>query len=404
MITKCRACGGEIKEFLDLGSQPLANAFLDKTQFDLEVKYDLKVVMCLRCSLVQLLEQPPSHLMFNERYPFYTSSSEHMSRHFGETAQELNGSLNLGPASFVVEIGANDGTFLRYFASLGMVHTGVEPCYNLVERALKRDVTMFHSPFNMGAAEKILSHWGKADLIYAANTICHISYIKHVFEGVRLLLEDDGVFVFEDPYLGDILSNVSFDQIYDEHCFYFSITSVMNIAKMFGLRLKKAHRIDTHGGSMRYYIEHDDGTDPGYVVAGDVIKFNHLQAFALDACTKAGELNDILQQLKGEGLKVVGYAATSKSTTMLNFAGFDGNWIDCIYDTTPDKIGKYSPGMHIPIKDAAEFEDCDADYAVLFAYNHKDEIFAKTKGFKGKWITYVPRVEVIENDLCKQPA
>jgi methylation protein EvaC len=399
---KCRACKGELKEFLDLGLQPLANKFVDKEYFDMEVKYELKVGMCMTCGLVQLIEQPPAHLMFDDKYPFYTSSSDRMVKHFEDTAEELKESLKLDRHSFVVEIGANDGTFLESFKN--RKHVGFEPCFNLFSEARKRNLCMYNTFFRVVAAKSVCDQFGAADLIYAANTICHIANIREVFAAVSLMLKEKGTFVFEDPYLGDIIKNVSFDQIYDEHCFYFSIMSVMNIAHQHGLRLKRAQHLDTHGGSMRYYIEHDDGGDPGYVVAGDNITFIHLQDFANQIGKRSVDLKGQLLSLKQRNKKIVAYAATSKSTTLLNFIKINRSWVDCIYDTTPDKIGKFSPGMHIPIKDASEFEDCDADYAILFAHNHKDEIFEKTQNFKGKWITYVPRVEVIENDLCKQPA
>jgi hypothetical protein len=110
-------------------------------------------------------------------------------------------------------------------------------------------------------------------------------------------------------------------------------------------------------------------------------------------------LNVLLKSLKGQGKRVVGYAATSKSTTVTNYCGITPDLVEYISDTTPLKQGKYSPGVHIPVRPYEEFKSRYPDYALLFGWNHAEEILAKEQAFKvagGKWIVYVPQVKVIE--------
>ena len=100
---------------------------------------------------------------------------------------------------------------------------------------------------------------------------------------------------------------------------------------------------------------------------------------------------------KKSGAKVVGYAATDKIAQVLNYRGIAPDLIDFIVDTTPEKQGTLSPGMNIPIRPASEFAKPYPDYAVLFAWNHRNEIMAKEAGFAeagGRWISFVPDVKI----------
>ena len=110
------------------------------------------------------------------------------------------------------------------------------------------------------------------------------------------------------------------------------------------------------------------------------------------------ELVDLLMNLKQQGKRVAGYGATSKSTTILNFCEIGPNLIEWICDTTPTKQGKLTPGSHIPVFPYSKFQSDTPDYAVLFAWNHADEIMQKEKEFSrngGRWITFFPEVKII---------
>ena len=105
-----------------------------------------------------------------------------------------------------------------------------------------------------------------------------------------------------------------------------------------------------------------------------------------------------LQCMKQEGRRVVGYAATSKSTTVTNYCGITPELVEFISDTTPIKQGKYSPGTHIPVRPYDDFKANYPDVALLFGWNHAREIMDKERAFQdagGKWLVYVPEVKVI---------
>ena len=240
----------------------------------------------------------------------------------------------------------------------------------------------------------------------AANAICHIPDLKGLAQGVKRLLKPTGVFIFEEPYLGDMIEKTSYDQIYDEHVFIFSAHAVINIFGYFGLELIDVKPQVTHGGSMRYILglkgKHSILPSVKSQLTREkdlglhlVSKYNLFK----DNCEKSREeLVRLLKSEKDKGRRVIGYGATSKSTTVLNYCEIGPEYLEFISDTTPGKQNKFSPGMHIPIKPHDEFKNNYPDSALLFAWNHKEEIMQKEKYFKDKggvWISYVPRVGIL---------
>ena len=235
--------------------------------------------------------------------------------------------------------------------------------------------------------------------------MCHIPDLRDVAKGVDTLLKDDGVFIFEDPYLGDVLEKTSYDQIYDEHVFLFSALSVSNIFRSHELELIDAIPQWTHGGSMRYVLGRTGRHDVSPAV-GALLERERNQGLQLPAtydrfrenCERSrGALRSILEDVKGAGKRVVGYGATSKSTTVINYCGLGPDQIEFISDTTPIKQGKLSPGAHIPIRPYGDFQSDYPDFALLFAWNHEREIMAKEQEFMaqgGKWIVFVPQPEI----------
>ena len=214
------------------------------------------------------------------------------------------------------------------------------------------------------------------------------------------LLSTKGVFIFEDPYLGSMFSQVSYDQIYDEHIFLFSLSSVKKIFELFDFELIDAIPLNTHGGSMRYVIGrkniHAVNKKVNEILDNEKInKLDDISSclkFKQD-CEKSKEKTiKEVNKLKELGKRICGYAATATSTTLLNYCKLDSETIEYICDTTSEKIGKFSPGTHIPIVPVSHFHSNKPDVAYLFAWNHKDEIFKKEKEFVsngGKWFSHV---------------
>lgn len=406
--TPCRICNEPLVPVIDFGRQPLGNGFLLPDQFEDEHFFPMRVGFSDKSMMLQLIDQPAPELMFHENYAFLSGTSKHMEQHFREFAQQLMGSKCLdNDDPFVVELGCNDGIMLKNFAQSNVRHLGIEPAKNVATIANGKGVRTLSQFFTESVAQRILESDGQADAIIAANVLCHIPDIRNVIAGIRALLKPTGVLVFEDPYLGDVISKTSYDQVYDEHVFLFSGHSVQYLFGLYDMELIDVQPQKTHGGSMRYHLA-QTGAYPVQESVSKILEnekklgLNRASSFC-DFSRKVEQsrvdLVSLLQDLKSQGKRIAGYGATSKSTTILNYCNIGPDLIEFISDTTPIKQGKFTPGMHIPVKPYDTFVANPPDYAVLFAWNHAEEIMAKENGFMeggGRWIVHVPKVGVLE--------
>jgi methylation protein EvaC len=406
LSTSCRICDSSIQAFMSFGRMPIANGFLTAEEVNGEYFFKLAPAFCTNCGMFQLVEQPEPEKMFHGQYAFYSSTSRYMQIHFEAFAKAVMKDVLAGRRDpFVVELGSNDGIMLRHFHDRGIRHLGVEPSVNVADAARDRGIRTISAFFNPKLAEDIVAEHGHADAILAANVMCHIPHLRRIAEGVRRLLKPDGVLIFEDPYLGDMIAKTSYDQIYDEHVFIFSATSIKSAFAPHGLELVDVAPQTTHGGSMRYTLA-PLGSRPVSLQVQAQLEQERSQGlhraetylrFKQNCEASRARLIQTLSDLRTQGRRVVAYGATSKSTTVTNYCGITRDHIEFISDTTPIKQGKLSPGAHIPVRPYEEFTRRYPDFALLFAWNHAAEIYEKEKAFiaaGGKWIVYVPKVKV----------
>jgi len=393
---KCKITNTEITPFMSFGKMPIANAFVEKENFNKEFYFDMEVGFNEDLALFQLNDHPAPEKMFNEKYPFFTGSSEYMKIHFKKYADFIKKKF-LSSNSKIIEIGSNDGTFLKNFTENKNNIIGFEPSSNVAKKAKENNIPTINEFFNSDNVSKLKDFRGNTDLICASNVICHVPDLNNLIESVDLLLSKSGTFVFEEPYLGAMFDKVSYDQIYDEHIFIFSATSVKNIFMRYGFELVDVLPQNTHGGSMRYVhkrkknssLSRDLNKILDYEKKFKLDKLQSCLTFKQNCAISKEKINDKINIIKKSGKSICGYAATSKSTTVLNFCKINDKHIDYICDTTKEKIGKYTPGTHIPIKDMEYFYKNQTDSIYLFAWNHKSEILQKEKKFKGEWFSHV---------------
>jgi methylation protein EvaC len=406
----CRSCDTPLTPFMSLGRQPVSQArytaaAIHDGLIPGEAFYRLEIAVCPSCALFQLMDQPPPEVMFDADYPYFTGTSKAMAEHFRQAAESLRARF-VPEGGRVVEIGSNDGCFLRHIASAGIAHLGIEPAAGVAAAARAAGIQVRESFFDEAVAADVRRELGSAHLIYAANVIAHIPDVGAVGRGVARLLDDRGVFVFEVAYLGDVLTNVSLDQIYDEHVFTYSVLAVRNVFARCGLDLIDLEPLPVHGGSMRFFLAPAGQRAPTRIVrdylacelAAGFDGPDVYERFRQSCESRRATLRRLLDGLSASGTVVAGYGATAKSTTLLNYCGLTSRHIAFISDNTPAKIGKVSPGAHIPIVSPEEFRARKPDYALLLAWNHRAEIEGKERDFGargGRWILHVPEVRVV---------
>ena len=392
----CKITQKKLKPFMSFGKMPLANGFLSKKNFNKEFFYNLETSFSEEMSLFQINDHPKPKQMFNKNYPFFTSSSKFMIDHFKKYSLWVKKFLSND--SKLIEIGSNDGTFLENFRKLDIEYIGFEPSYNVFKKARQKKINTINEFFSTQSIDKVKNFKKRTDVIIGSNVVCHIPDLINFIKTVDLLLSSNGTLIFEEPYLGSMYEKVSYDQIYDEHIFLFSISSIFKIFRSFDFDLIDAIPQITHGGSMRYILKRRKNKNDLRKVESFIEKEKKLKIDSLEGCLKfkknseisKNKLNEILYKIKESNQKICGYGATSKSTTILNYCNIGPELIDCIFDTTKEKIGKFSPGCHIPIRDYKLFKKSNYKNVFLFAWNHKKEIMKKEAVNKEiKWLTHI---------------
>ena len=391
------------RTFLDLGQQPITNSFLTVSNPDDEFFYPLRVQFDDQSMLVSLENFVRPELMFNDTYAYRASMSLIMRESFRLVASRLKDAFR--PRK-TLEIGSNDGVFIRNFEKDAAV--AVEPCRNLADLTQEMGYATYPVFWTKAEAGKIVSAHGEMDLIYSANTICHIPDLVEVFEAVASALTPRGVFVFEDPSLLRVVANGAYDQFYDEHAHVFSVLALHNILNSCGLEIFEVESLNTHGGSNRIYAQKINGgqNQIASTVAENLEReresglaaIGTYEIFSERVGKSKRDLVRLFTVLKEQRKKIVSYGATYKSATIFTYCRTDTAVLDYIVDSTPNKQGKFSPGMHIPIIPPEEGFNETVDYAFLGAWNFAAEILKKEVRYinrGGKFITHVPEVHVI---------
>ena len=402
---ECRVCNNKIEPLLSYGKMPIANGFINAGEEESEYFFDLSPAFCTQCFTFQLIEQPAPEKMFHGDYAFFSRQSKFMQIHFKKYAEWVRSNYIDSDDDFIVEIGSNDGIMIENFKNMNLKHLGVDPSENVVEVAKSHGINSVVKFFGLETSQEIISEYGKADALISANVMCHLPDLNDIAKGAFNLLKDDGVLIFEDPYLGDMLEKVSYDQIYDEHVYIFSAISAQAIFGQHGFELINLFPQETHGGSMRYVFA-KKGKRKVEPVVKQVInkelkrKFDDISTYLKfkEDCEKSKDrILNILNSAKKEGKTIAGYGATSKSTTILNYCNIGSDLIDFISDTTPIKQNKLTPGTHIPVKSYEYFKHNIPDVIFLFAWNHAKEIIEKEQDLIGKdveWITHLPNFAI----------
>ena len=347
------------KFFLDLGMQPLANNYL-KFFKKKQIKYHLKLFFNTKTKMVSISKRIPSKQMFTNNYPYRSSVSKTMRNSFYKLSLEIKKRFN---PKKILEIGSNDGALIKNFNKNDII--AVEPCNNL--------------------AKKLKIKHGEIDLIYSANTLTHISDLNDVIKSISYLLSRNGVLIIEDPSLLHCIKKNSYDQFYNEHIYLFSALSVKDLLSKFNLEIFDIKNLSTHGGSLRYYIKRQKNKflkisnnvkkQINKETNNGLHKFETYKKFSKNVIKSKKKLLDILDIIKKNGKKVIGYGATAKAVTILNYCNINKNLISNFIDITPEKINHYIPGKNIKNFKYNKNILKKYDFAFLGAWNFKNEIF-----------------------------
>ncbi|MBP9711282.1 MAG: class I SAM-dependent methyltransferase [Candidatus Pacebacteria bacterium] len=390
--TSCRMCGStKLHKVMDLGDQPLANAFLAKEQLaQPEATYPLVVYWCEECSLAQLIHTVDPSILFRD-YVYFSMGMPKVSDHFRRYAEDALSRFVTDPSQLVVEVGSNDGVLLLSIKDRVRV-LGVDPALNIAKLANERGVETLAEFFSESLAKQIKESHGSARIIIGNNVIAHIDDHTDLVRGVRELLDPDGVFVFEAPYLTDMFDNLAFDTVYHEHLNFFAVRPLVQHFASKGLEVFDVELHPVQGLSLRVFVGHPGKHPVSSRVqerVSDELKrgFDKRSTYE-ELAQKVAHIKDEvvihLQNLKKSGKKIAGYGAPAKGNTLLNYYGIGPETLDYLTEALPSKIGKFSPGMRIPVIDIDEARKNPPDYFFMLAWNYQKAILEKETEFRTK--------------------
>jgi hypothetical protein len=403
---RCRFCGHEVvRTFLDLGMQPLSNAYVRPERSEPEKLYPLHAKVCDECLLVQLPELASPDSIFSD-YAYLSSMSSSWVEHARRFAEGVVPRFRLTASSRVVEIASNDGYLLRHFQTLGVSILGVEPAANVAEIARRAGIPTRVAFFGPDVAEDLVRENGHARLVVANNVLAHVPDLNGFVRGLRTLVGESGVVSIECPHLARLIDGRQFDTIYHEHFSYFSLGTLMRVLAAHDLSVFDVETLPTHGGSLRVFAQrtggpHEDtGNAEGVLTYEDRAGGRSLARyvrFESEVRSLKKYLLAFLHDERARGRRIAGYGAPAKGNTLLNYLGLHPDTVEFTVDKNPLKQGTLLPGSRIPVFAPEHLRQEKPDTVVLFPWNLEAEIVPElsfVRDWGGQIVVPLPEVRI----------
>lgn len=357
----------------------MANKYpINEAAFATEDFFPLATHFCPQCKNVELGTVVSRERMFEDYY-YLSSVNQGLVRHFDALARQL------ADANFVVDIGSNDGILLRPLKAMGIKAIGVDPSINVSKIANDEGLATLTAFFDSATAETIKAQYGKPDTVVASSIFTHLEDPHRFIEAVKDLMTEDGRFIVEVEYIGNILKKIQFERFYLDRIFYYSLSSLKALFALHGMRIVDAEEIAPHDGSLRVIVRNAlAGREPSVRVTAFLeeeqkdLHQKTLEEFKRRVDFAVSALKERLAQYKREGIAVAGYGAPARLSTICNYGKIGPELIPFVVDDSPLKQGRFTPGTHIPIVPQSHLEAHKPEVLAVFAYEYLDDIRKKT--------------------------
>jgi|SRR5208282_3658914 len=388
---------------------PLAGNFVFPSNLH-EVKlYPMDLSVCLDCSLVQILNVVDPEVIFSD-YRYLSSVTQTLTQHFRNYAALLQRDILPQTHPFLVEIGCNDGVLLHPLKELGVEVLGVDAAENIIQLTRQRGLNVIHGFFGLTIADAIVKEHGRADVITASNVFAHIDDLDGVMQGVDHLLSEEGRFIVEVHYIVDLLKTYQFDTVYHEHLCYYSLHALQVLYQRFGFSIGNVQHLPMHGGAIRVFAQRSDSIHGNISPIVDemleeeikygIDKGETYKEFGQQVGNYRDNLLAILSIRKKSNRTLSAYGAAGRATILLNYCKLDHSKVEYIVDESPFRIGRYVPGVGIPIVSHSVLAEYPTDDCLITAWNYRDEIVSKESAYLdqgGCFIMPLPEIKIIQS-------
>jgi hypothetical protein len=370
-----------------------------------ERRYPLQLAICKACLLLQVTETVPPSILYQDEYPYFSSSSPALVAHAKAIAQKLIAERGLGPESYVIEVGSNDGYLLRNFLEDRIPCLGVDPAEGPSREATDIGLSIINDFFSLTLANRLAREGRLADLIIANNVIAHVDEINDFVAGFACLLKPTGLAVCEFAYAVDMIENCEFDTIYHEHLFYHTLHGLTPLFGRHGLSIVDAERLPIHGGSLRIYVARDPGQserlkgliDAERSLGADTLEW--YRGFADRVADLKSCLIRLLKQEKDRGSRIACYGAAAKGSTLVNYLNLGPDFFEFVADANRHKQGRYMPGQLIPIVHPDRLLETLPDLVLLLVWNFAGEVLRQQAAYRsagGRFLIPIPAPHLVE--------
>jgi len=408
VATSCHMCRGTHLELvIDLGFHPHSDEFPRVEQLnDFEATYPLRLIRCLDCGLLQIDYFVNPKILYGGEYLYQSSTTNTGRQHYREMAANIKDRFGIQDGELAIDIGSNVGVLLGGFKEVGMRVLGVDPAPMIVEIANKNGIETLHEFFGLDVACRISKEYGTAAVVTGTNVFAHLHDLDDAVEGMKVILDEKGVIVIEAPHAMSLIDNLEYDTIYHQHIGYLSVKPMQAYFNRMGLELFDVEPNGMHGGTLRYYVGFP-GVHPVAESVGSVLKEEiesglytkeRLRRFANDVLEQKYALIEQILKLRREGKRVVALSAPAKGNTLLNYCHLDSAFLDYATERNPLKVGRFTPGMHLPIYPDEKILEDKPDYCLILAWNFAYEIMSNMSEYKksgGKFIIPIPKPHIV---------
>jgi hypothetical protein len=407
-ISRCQTCEGKtLESVLFLGYLPPVNLMRpigDRPRE--ETWYPAEMLYCPACHLVQLGYAVPPEILFPPEYPYTSGTTRILRENFAELAQRVTELGLMKPNDLIVDIGSNDGTLLSNFVAPGYRVAGIEPS-DTSHIAQKRGISTLQAYFNSDAVARTLELHGAPTVVTATNVFAHIHGVDELMKNIGALAGNDGVFISESHYLGDLIETLQYDTIYHEHLRYYSLISIQALLGRYGFHVFRVQRIPTHGGSIRVFASRNRRF-PVDVSVDALLKVEREQGldstkwipeFRERVLKSKLELYEMAADLKRKGAKIYGIGAPSRASTLVNYVGLDDGVLECVLEVKNSlKVGKCLPGRNIPVEEESRLYRDQPPYVLFLSWHIAKELSENLirNGYKGDFIVPLPEPHIIK--------
>ncbi|GJL53192.1 MAG: SAM-dependent methyltransferase [Nitrospirales bacterium] len=380
----CRICdSSDLDLAIDLNDQPWCNHFLRIEEIGTEPVYPLRVVYCQKCHTPQLDYTVPKEVMFGD-HTYLSGVTRTLDEHFKHVANEVDRTFFKSlTKKRVLDIGSNDGTQLKHYQQLGYDVLGIESSKGTAEIANQAGVLTLH---DFVSGELLMQLPEKFQVINASGVFFHLEDLHAITDGIRLVLDENGVFVVQFLYMKRIVENLAFDQIYHEHLLYYNLETIETLLNMHGLSMFDAYLSPIHGGSIVGFVGPIGRNEPSLRLQGlrkeEVVQqsnaYSTYNTFAEQITLLKASNREFFERAKDVEKNVYGFGAPVKGNTLLNYFEIGPEYLDCLVEKNELRRDLYSPGQYIPIVMEAELAAPPDIYYVL-AWNFKEEILTNNQ-------------------------